>query len=93
MTANLPGWKGPKKLFAELPPFPRPLAYLWAWFHELLAGAASGPSGPCVTWEGIAAWSALTGNAPEPWEAKAIVRLGSAFAASLVPPKPADKPR
>lgn len=60
------------------PPFPDDLSYLWEWFTEISAGLAAGGFGPpTVTWEAIAAWRRLADIGPiEPWEARALVRLG-----------------
>lgn len=40
---------------------------------------------PRVTWEGLAAWCALTGIELAPWEANAMVRLGNVRAIAMTP--------
>ena len=40
---------------------------------------------PRVTWEGLAAWSGITGIELLPWEARAMVQLGSVRANALTP--------
>lgn len=63
-------------------PFPEALGYLWAWFLDLSAGRLSG-LGPCpITWEGMSAWAALTGNQMAPWEVRAIRALDAAYLAA-----------
>jgi len=52
---------------------------------------------PRVTWEGLAAWSGITGIELLPWEARAMVQLGSVRANALTPavketPSGADRP-
>lgn len=59
------------------PELPALLAYLWAWFGEFAMGMASGGMGPAVaTWEGLTAWCARMRVDLEPWEARAMIRLG-----------------
>lgn len=60
------------------PPFPKRLAYLWIDFCDVIAGMDGNGWGPqVVTWEGLHAWSAMTGTNLDPWEAKLMIRLGS----------------
>lgn len=60
------------------------IAYLWRWFNEVIAGVPSSGMGPQVmTWSDIRAWSDLTGEVLEPWEARALVTLGMTRAAVL----------
>lgn len=67
-----------EELVPEGPPFPDLLDYLWSWFAEISLGlAVSGMAPPVVTWADVAAWRAQTGEVVEPWEARAIVSLGS----------------
>lgn len=62
---------------AASPKLPPLLAYLWGWFGEFAMGMASGGMGPAVaTWEGLTAWCARMRVDLEPWEAKAMIRLG-----------------
>jgi hypothetical protein len=56
---------------------------VWDWFCEILDGCVAGFGPAQVSWQDLACWSALTGEAPEPWEARAIVRLGATRAAIL----------
>jgi hypothetical protein len=68
----------------EAPPFPEVVAYLWGWFNEIIAGVPAGGMGPQVmTWSDLRAWADLTGEAVEPWEARALVRLGITRASVL----------
>lgn len=65
------------ELVDDRPPLPEPLAYLWGWFNQHSYGLSSGGMGPStVTWEGLAAWSALMKIEMEPWESFVMVRLG-----------------
>ena len=86
----MPGWRGPKTTALDAaPPFPDELRYLWLWFSEHCWGLqASGLAIPHVTWEGLAAWCAMMDIALMPWEARAMVRLGTVRAAELGKPKP-----
>lgn len=60
------------------PPFPIPLVYLWRWYTELSAGLPiNGMVMPMVTWESLAAWSHITRNRLEMWEANALIGLGA----------------
>lgn len=55
-------------------------------------GLAAGGMGPqVVTWEGLQAWCALSGNDLEPWEAFVMIRLGHLRATvSSEKPKPGE---
>lgn len=65
------------------PALPDLLSYLWEWFPEILNGcSSSGWSAPTITWCDLEAWSRLTGNVPEPWECRALMRLAAAYARS-----------
>lgn len=66
--------KAAAELEEEIPP-PR-MRYLIDWFSELKAAAASSGMGPTIiTWEAIAAWMAVTGREPSPWELRVIFDL------------------
>lgn len=57
----------------ELPPMG---AYVWTWFLELHAARGSSGFGPLPIGYGeIAAWAALTGRAPLPWEIELLTAL------------------
>lgn len=72
------------------PPFPDRLGYLWDIFLVVSAGLPSGGWGyPTITWEALAAWSALTGTPIAPWEAETLVRLGL-LRANIAAEKPPD---
>ncbi len=60
-------------------PFPEALGYLWDWFCELSSGRPSGMGPGPLTWEGILAWTTLTGTRPAPWEIRALRALDTAF--------------
>lgn len=50
---------------------------MWNWFREISLGLSSNGMGPTlVTWESLQAWRLLTGEEPEDWEVRALVRLG-----------------
>lgn len=56
---------------------PQVLAYLWDWFGDYAFGMAGGGMGPAVaTWEGLRAWADHMRLTLEPWEARAMIRLG-----------------
>lgn len=55
---------------------PAELLHVWQWFLEVLGGASGGGIGPAVvTWSDLLAWTELTGEAPEPREARLVMRL------------------
>lgn len=63
-----------------MPQLPREAAHLWAFYLELDAARRSNGFGPDpIGFPEIAAWSALTDNALEPWEVYAIRRLDQAY--------------
>lgn len=73
----------------DAPAIPAGAAYLWRWFCEISMGLASnGFSAPVVTWEALAAWQGQMGLGLEPWEAKALIRLGHARAVIAAEKKP-----
>ncbi|WP_442800902.1 phage tail assembly chaperone [Shinella pollutisoli] len=58
------------------PPCPALLVHVWDWFLEIYGGASGGGMGPpTITWPDVRAWSDLTRERPEPWEARLILRL------------------
>ncbi|MBN8960575.1 MAG: hypothetical protein J0H71_05540 [Rhizobiales bacterium] len=62
---------------SSVPELPRPLAYLWEWFGDFVFGLPSGGMGPAVaTWESLEAWTRQMRVELEPWEARAMIRLG-----------------
>ena len=68
---------------------PEAVSYLWAWFLEIAMGLASNGMGvPIVTWESLFAWRCQMGVDLDPWEARALVRLGSLRAEILAEKKP-----
>jgi hypothetical protein len=73
------------------PTFPKRLAYLWIDFCDIIGGMDSnGWSPSVVTWEGLRAWSEMTGTQLDPWEAKLLVRLGALRARVLSEQSPTD---
>jgi hypothetical protein len=51
--------------------------HVWASFVEITLGMESkGLGGAVVGWELLAAWQSVTRAPLDPWEARAIVRLG-----------------
>ena len=83
---------GKKKQVVEIedgPACPRELIYLWNYFSEVSCGIASGGFGPAVvTWTDLYSWRWQMGIDLLPWEARAIIDLGSlrAVIASEKPP-------
>lgn len=68
----------------EGPEFPESLDYLHGWLHELHGRSGVGVSGLApMTYETIAAWSALTGQQPDALDVNALLRLDSVL---LSPP-------
>jgi hypothetical protein len=72
------GKKPKAPIVKEGPPFPEPLAYLWAWFVQISQGLASGFGFPTITWETLFAWTHLIQTQLEPWEVDALMRLSTA---------------
>jgi hypothetical protein len=69
----------------ELHPDPPPdeTAHLWEWFCELCSARGSNGFGPNpLAYSEIAAWAALTGANPDPFDVAVLKRLDSAFLAS-----------
>lgn len=59
------------------PECPPALLYLWGFFVEITHGLDTGGFGPSsITWVNLKAWSELTQQPVEPWEAMTLVRLG-----------------
>jgi hypothetical protein len=57
---------------------PLEVMYLWEYFARHSMGLAINGMAPAtVTWEGLRAWCELMGIELEPWEAMALVELGS----------------
>ncbi|MEQ8347095.1 MAG: hypothetical protein RIB84_21210 [Sneathiellaceae bacterium] len=66
------------------PDLPEEMGFLWAWFVELSGARGSGGLGPApLTYPDIAAWSALTGVQPRPWQVALLKRLDFLFLASM----------
>lgn len=78
MRARLGGTAAPKALLPPAPAFPDALGHVWAWFCEIRGGLQGNGWGcASITWRDLEAWRALTGETPEPWEARLLVRLGA----------------
>lgn len=74
----------PKAIAEAWPPCPAELIYLWNLFNEISMGVASnGMSYPTISWECLAAWRAQMRVDLDPWESRALVRLGSLRASIL----------
>lgn len=70
------GWKRRAELPSS-PELPAELVYLWRDFKEICSGLQSNGIGQTlVTWEALAAWSALTQTRLDAWEARALISLG-----------------
>ncbi len=64
-----------------MPPFPDELDYLWRWWSEIIEGTeGNGFGAPRTGWLVLAAWSDLSRTLLEPWEARALVKIGNVFA-------------
>lgn len=75
--------KAAEQVLPDTPPFPDRLDYLWDWFIHLDPGLpVNGWAPVTVTWESLAAWSAVMRVELEPWEAEVLVALGT-FRAAL----------
>lgn len=73
------GWE-PEEVPPEADPPPAGAEFLWEWFLDLSAGRASNGFGPSpLSWQDIAAWAALTGQAPTPWEVSVLRRLDRVY--------------
>lgn len=60
------------------PPFPELLDYLWEWFNEILLGLEQNGMGPVtVSWQSLECWCSQMRVEIEPWEARALVWLGT----------------
>lgn len=60
----------------DAPPCPPELEHVWEWFDSLNTGRGSNGFGPSpLSFGEIAAWSALTGNDPTPWEVDLLKAL------------------
>jgi hypothetical protein len=61
---------------------PPSMRYLWVWFLELCKGRPAGMSSPSpLPSAEIAAWAALGGFLPTPWELGVLRQLDAAFCA------------
>lgn len=68
---------------ADGPDMPPLLDYLWEWFKELSLGRAAGAFEPArITWLDIKTWAELIGEAIEPWEVRAILRIDTEWVSS-----------
>lgn len=57
-----------------------------------MAGCASNGWGPSeIAWRDLQAWAEMTGNAPEPWECAALMRLSASYVRVRAAKKPATK--
>ena len=59
---------------------PDAIAHVWRWFMKLHQARGSGGMGPSgITYQDIAAWSALTHSEPSPFEVGCIMALDSVW--------------
>lgn len=65
----------------ELPPFPTPVGYLWAWWSELQVSQEL-----IIPYNEIRAWCELTGASPTPGEVLFIRDLSRLFISILNKP-------
>ena len=60
------------------------LAYLWEYFNEISMGMSmNGMSYPTISWKCLAAWRELMRIDLEPWEWRALLKLGGLRATVL----------
>ena len=81
---------------AELagPPMPAAGEHLWEWFLELNAArGAGGMAMAAITYPDIAAWSALRGIRPAPWEVEILTALDRALRAEAARSAPKSDAR
>lgn len=65
---------------ANAPQMPAELAHVWRWFCELHATRAHGQCGAFpIGFAEIAAWAALTGVRPRPFEVAALRAIDDVF--------------
>lgn len=54
------------------------MLYLWRWFIDLHKGRTVNGMGPTrATYQDILAWQQITGAAPQAWELRALMSLGT----------------
>jgi hypothetical protein len=84
------GWRVSEEIAAEPPELPAAIAYVWAWFQEIIRGIqGSGFSYPVITWTELDSWSRLTRNIVSPHEARTLIVLGT-MRANIMSEKPTD---
>jgi len=60
----------------ERPECPWQFQHIWRWFFEVLNGCPSTGMGPVtIGWRDLQAWCEMTGERPELWETKLLMRL------------------
>lgn len=53
--------------------------HLWIWFLEIVTGIKGTGFGlPSISWSELRDWSSLVNIQLEPWEVRALIRLGMA---------------
>jgi len=63
---------------------PRPLQYVWEWFHELAARRTTGGMAPNpITHADVLAGATVTEQDPTPWEVRLILRLDDTMLGQL----------
>jgi hypothetical protein len=67
----------------DVPFFPVEIDHIWEWFGEILAGCESGFGPAIVSWQAMRAWADFMQVDLDPWEARALVKLGEERAAIL----------
>jgi hypothetical protein len=84
-SAARQGYPSPE---AAGPSLPDALSYLWVWFLEIHEGRTVNGMAPTrATQMDLMAWQWNTRQQVLPWEAKAIMTLGSVWMASQVKPE------
>jgi hypothetical protein len=81
----------------DTPPIPAWALHIVDWWGELNAARGGNGMGPNpIGWSDLAAWAALTGTAPSPFEVRTILAIDHAWlaaqSAARKPPGPAAPP-
>lgn len=77
----------------HIPPLPPAAQHVFRWFLELAGRRGSGPVGPNpLGFADVAAWAALTGRSPRPWEIRILMVLDDCWLAALGPSEGASGP-
>ncbi|MFO0271361.1 MAG: hypothetical protein ACK53W_12605 [Gemmatimonadota bacterium] len=64
----------------DMPPIPDCIAHVWEWWVDIASSRGSTGFGPAaITYSEIAAWAALTGADPTPFEVQALRAIERAY--------------